>query len=473
MSRSAARRAWPAALLPLALAALLVGAALRLAELGAWSFWADEVASLNISAASMADIWRRAQDLNAPLYYLFLHGWQGLAAGEAWQRLPSALAGVLALPLVWRIGASLGDEVAGVLAMGLLAVSPLHVWYSREVRMYVLACFFAVAAFYCYVCLLRGGGVRHAAGFAVATLLAVYTAYAALLFWAALLVVFPVLARRQGTGAAQVRAFWIAQLAVALGFAGYLTVFGAQIASGNLGFLGKRLAGFMPQLGPALAGLTGAVLVAGLCVWKTHRAKGTLRASAWAPWIVILAFLALTLLAAVPRGFSVKRQLLVFWPFVVLAAAWALRRINLPGLYAGALVASLAATAALLAAGPAEDWRGAAAYIATVAQPGDTIYAQSDLAGAALAYYYRGPVPIYAPGLDGVWTAPPPAPERGATAWVVANDHPALQDEVAALSARLGIWGRPEIRAAFARFLRVIAYRTEASKSRNGALPLI
>lgn len=466
MSRSAARRTW---LAPLALAALLVGATLRLAELGAWSFWADEVASLNISAASMAAIWRRAQDLNAPLYYLFLHGWQGLAAGEAWQRLPSALAGVLALPLVWRIGASMGDEVAGVLAMGLLAVSPLHIWYSREVRMYALACFFAVAALCCYVCLLRGGGARYAAGFAVATLLAVYTAYAALLFWAALLVIFPVLARREGTGAAQVRAFWFAQLVVATGFAGYLTVFGAQIAGGNLGFLGKRLAGLMPELGLALA---AAALVAGLCAWQIHRARGTIQASPWMPWIVIMAFLALTLLAAVPRGFSVKRQLLVFWPFVILAAAWALRRINLRSVYAGALIASLAATAVLLAAGPAEDWRGAAAYIATVAQPGDTIYAQSDLAGAALAYYYHGPAPIYAPGLGGVWPAPPPAPGRDATAWVVANNHPALQDEVTALSARLSTWGRPEIRAAFARFLRVIAYRAEASTSQIGTLSL-
>jgi hypothetical protein len=54
---------------------------------------------------------------------------------------------------------------------------------------------------------------------------------------------------------------------------------------------------------------------------------------------------------------------------------------------------------------------------------------------------------------------------RGATAWVVANSHPALMDDVAALSARLSIWGRPEIRAAFDRLLRVIAHRTEASTS--------
>ncbi len=157
----------------------------------------------------------------------------------------------------------------------------------------------------------------------------------------------------------------------------------------------------------------------------------------------------------------------------MLAAAWALRRIDRRSLYAGVLAASLAATAALLAAGPTEDWRGAAAYLSTVVQAGDTIYTQSDLAGAALAYYYHGPAPIYAPGLGGVWPAPPPPPARGATAWLVANNHPALQEEVAALSARLSIWGGPEIRAAFARFLHVIAYRTEAFTSQTRTHPVM
>lgn len=460
MNGSAASSLRPARLLPLVLAVLLVGAALRLANLGAWSFWVDEVASLNISAASAADIFRHAQEFHPPLYYLLLHGWQGLAAGEAWQRLPSALAGVLAMGLIWRIGASWGDEAMGVLALGLLAVSPLHIWYSREARMYALACLFALAAAFCAARLLRGRDSRYAIGLAAATLLAIFTAYSALLFWVALLAIFPLLAHRLGTGIPQVRAFWFAQLAVVLGFACYLPVFRAQLATGNLGFLGWRLAGLMPELG---LGLAGAALLAGLGAWQFLRARTTIRAGAArsAPWAIVAAFLAFTLLAAVPRGFSIKRQLLVFWPFAVLAAAWALRRINRRSVSAGLLVASLGAAAALLAAGPFEDWRGAAAYISTVAQPGDRIYAQSDLAGAALAFYFNGPAPIYTPGAGGVWPSPLPAPDRGTTAWFVANLHPAVQAEVAALSTRLNTWGHPEVRAAFARFLRVIAYHND------------
>ena len=460
MSRSAARRAWPASLVPLALAALLVGATLRLAELGAWSFWADEVASLNISAASIGRYLAPRAGLERAALLPFPARVAGPGRGRGVARLPSALAGVLALPLVWRIGASWGDEVAGVLAMGLLAVSPLHIWYSREVRMYVLACLFAVAAFYCTVACCaaaaapcRGVCGRDAAGGLHRLCGAVVLGGAA----GALPRSGPALRDRRCPGP---QPSGSPRLVVALGFACYLPVFGAQIARGNLGFLGLRLAGFMPRLAPV--GWPAPRLWPASAPGRSIGREGTLRTRTWIPWIVIVAFLALTLLAAVPRGFSVKRQLLVFWPFVVLAAAWALRRIKRRSVYAGVLVASLAATAVLLAAGPTEDWRGAAAYISTVAQPGDTIYAQSDLAGAALAYYYRGPAPIYAPGAGGVWPAPPPAPERGATAWLAANNHPALQNEVAALSARLSNWGQPETRAAFARFLRIIAYRTDS-----------
>lgn len=487
-------------LLALGLATLLAGAALRFVGLDAWSFWGDEVASLNISAAAANEIWRRAEELHPPLYYLFLHGWQGMGTGEAWQRLPSALAGVLTLPLMWRTGAALGDEAMGVLAMGLLALSPLHIWYSREARMYIFACLFAVAALYCAVRLVRGGTLRHAVGLAAVTLLAVYTAYAALLFWAALLVLFPIVARRTGIGRNQARAFWLAQAAVAAAFACYLPVLGAQIATGNLGFLGRRLAGLIPEVSGIAVG--AAALLAILCARQFRRGRRRLQAAAWMPWTVIAVFAACTVLAAVPRGFSIKRQLLIFWPVVTLAAAWALCRIGrgaLPvggdgaglrlaqhawgapgedgapfdklrglrrgGPAAATLALSLAATVVLLAAGPAEDWRGAAAYIATVALPGDVIYAQSDLAGAAIAHYYRGPAAIYAPDALRHWSTPAPTPAHGATVWLVANDHPGLQDEMAAVSARLSPWGPPEERAAFARHLRILAYHTAASIS--------
>lgn len=472
--------------LTLVLAILVAGTLLRIAGLGAWSLWGDEVASLNISAASMADIWRRAQDLNAPLYYLFMHAWQGLGVEEAWLRLPSALAGVLALPLIWRAGAVLWDEAAGMLALGLLAVSPLHVWYAREARMYALACLFAAAALYCYVRLLatpKSGksasaapdlldrcnlipacvgcnmgaalraGARHAVGLATATLLAIYTSYSALLLWVAGLALFPALARRLRTGATQVRGFWLAQAAVALGFACYLPVFAAQIATGNLGFLGVGLARVAPELG---LGLVGVVIAAGLCAWRLRRAS--VEAAVWMPWALIVAFLAFTLLAAVPRGFSIKRQALVFWPVLTLAAAWALRRIGQRLLAGATLALALAATVALLVAGPAEDWRAAAAYVSAAARPGDAIYAQSDLAGAAFAHYYRGPAPIRTPAPNSAGLAALPPPDQG-TAWLVANEHPALRAEVASLAAQLSRWGRAEQPAAFARFLRVIAYR--------------
>jgi uncharacterized membrane protein len=58
---------------------------------------------------------------------------------EEWVlRLPSALVGLLSIYLLYRLGSALFDRLTGLAAALLLAVSPFHVWYSQEARMYAL-----------------------------------------------------------------------------------------------------------------------------------------------------------------------------------------------------------------------------------------------------------------------------------------------------------------------------------------------
>jgi 4-amino-4-deoxy-L-arabinose transferase-like glycosyltransferase len=52
-------------------------------------------------------------------------------------RLLSAVAGWLTIPFVYHIGRRFGKDVA-LVGAGLLAVSPAHIWYSQEARMYSL-----------------------------------------------------------------------------------------------------------------------------------------------------------------------------------------------------------------------------------------------------------------------------------------------------------------------------------------------
>jgi len=50
----------------------------------------------------------------------------------------SVLAGVATVPLVALLGAALAGRTAGAVAALLLAFSPLHMYYSQEIRMYSL-----------------------------------------------------------------------------------------------------------------------------------------------------------------------------------------------------------------------------------------------------------------------------------------------------------------------------------------------
>jgi mannosyltransferase len=121
-------------------AALLTGAWLRLFQLGTESVWLDEAYSIQTARGSLQYILgERLTDIHPPLYYFALHYWMQWAGdSEGGARLLSALfdfaAVLVAYPVAKRL---LGPRVALVSTV-LLAVSPFHVEFAQEARMYAL-----------------------------------------------------------------------------------------------------------------------------------------------------------------------------------------------------------------------------------------------------------------------------------------------------------------------------------------------
>ena len=125
---------WPYASIA-AIALLIRGSAL-----GQHDLWYDEAFSALVSFGTMRDIVREmAVDSSPPLYFLSLHLWRGVfgPSPEALRSF-SVLMGVLAVPLTGLLARRLWGRPTDLLAMGLVAVSPLHVYFSREVRPYPL-----------------------------------------------------------------------------------------------------------------------------------------------------------------------------------------------------------------------------------------------------------------------------------------------------------------------------------------------
>ncbi|HET6315079.1 MAG TPA: glycosyltransferase family 39 protein, partial [Chloroflexota bacterium] len=123
-------------LAPLAL--VLLAAGLRFYRIDVQSLWYDEGISAFQLTRSFGDIVHAAsQDTHPPLYYWTLKAWGDVfGSSELALRGLSAIWGVVAVALTWLIGKRLFGQLEATIAALLLAVAPLAVYYSQEVRMY-------------------------------------------------------------------------------------------------------------------------------------------------------------------------------------------------------------------------------------------------------------------------------------------------------------------------------------------------
>jgi hypothetical protein len=186
---------WP--LLAL-LALLLFAFGLRVYRLPAQSLWYDEGVSWYLTRMSppALTVWT-ANDIQPPLYYYLLWLWVRLAGTSEYAlRFPSVFFGVLTLPLLWITARRLLGMRAAWLAALLLALSPLHVYYAQEARMYTLLTFLGLLSSYLLLRLAssrgqtlpsphRGEGLGMGGAYVLAVVAALYTHYFAFFLLAA------------------------------------------------------------------------------------------------------------------------------------------------------------------------------------------------------------------------------------------------------------------------------------------------
>jgi uncharacterized membrane protein len=133
--------------------------ALRLTLLGYQSLWYDEGVTWLLTQTSPLNLIRwTAADIQPPLYYLLLWLTTHLfGSSEAALRFPSAIFGLLAVPLIYQTGQRLFGRASSAawLAAGVVAASPLMVYYSQEARMYTLLVAEAILAGYLLLKLLN------------------------------------------------------------------------------------------------------------------------------------------------------------------------------------------------------------------------------------------------------------------------------------------------------------------------------
>jgi uncharacterized membrane protein len=159
------------------LSILILAALLRLLQLGSESLWYDEavtVAIVRLDWEAFSKVLSHFE-ANMGLYYCLLRLWINLGESEFVLRSLSALAGVLAVGLVYGLGKRLFDTKVGLIGAALLATNSFHIQYSQEARGYSLMVLLTALSSLFFLRAIKHSSRNDWAGYILTATLAVYT----------------------------------------------------------------------------------------------------------------------------------------------------------------------------------------------------------------------------------------------------------------------------------------------------------
>jgi uncharacterized membrane protein len=369
---------------------LLLAVVLRLSDLGGKSLWLDEAFSVWNSARAPEQIWNEVNDNHPPLYYLLLHAWMAIGDSEALVRLPSVFISMVALALTYVLGTKLFNKTVALAAAALLALAPLDLWYAQEARMVIFVIPPALLIALGLAASSWLGGLLIFLGLG----LGLYLDYTIVPLWVILSGIFFVRWWREGRSARPLLIWFGASLA---GWLLFLPLWShLALVVGRMSdifiFANLREALDLPDLGlvVVLLLLIGLGVATALGAWLLLSLYNKPAARRMLIIVTLVGFTLLTLLAPLPRLYSLKRVVVTGWPFIILFVTFLLmvqsrrRRSFLAVL----ITASLAATLLSLLAVPKDDWRAAVNYLNESAGAGDLVWLDP-FSGNVPYNYYR------------------------------------------------------------------------------------
>ena len=121
---------------------------LRLFRLENPGYWGDELMTREYAHEPWSRLFGDLAlvDVHPPFYYALQHAWLAFGESRFAMRSLSAALGAACIPLVFLLGRRLVDDRAGVVSAFMVAIAPLHLIASREIRQYSLLAFFALLA---------------------------------------------------------------------------------------------------------------------------------------------------------------------------------------------------------------------------------------------------------------------------------------------------------------------------------------
>ncbi len=419
-----------------------LGVGLRLYRLGYQSLWYDELFSVLVAKRPFSDMLSRLvnSDVHPPLYYIFLHVALRIGHSDFVARLVSFLFASLSLPLFYLCVCRWLDEKVALVATGLLAISPFHVLFAQEARMYALLGFWVLGMVWFFGRAWENGRFRDWLLFTLCAVLALYTHNLAFLYLLAIDVYALLTGLRQ-----RWRPLALAHLAAFLCLLPWVWVWVGQAERVQAGFwaapptpLGLFLAVYLMLFGPSAplwlvpVGLTAVLLLIGFLLRHFLRQRHLPDGLLFPLLLFLVPLLALYGLAFI-RPIFVERIFLPASLGLYVLLAWGIIHtppVLLNRVAGGVLALALAITLVNYYTHPdvqKPPFRELAAQVSALVMPGDVVAHTSDSSALAFAWY---------------------APELSSVSFYLAGD-PDFEQMTARAYGGLGAGLRPLPAAAF------------------------
>lgn len=178
----------------------LLGGLLRFYGYDRLSLWLDEGFTVLFARLPWDQVLglRGAYDPHPPLYYALVKLASMLAPEVSAGRLLSVVAGTLTIPVVYVMGRKLFNPWAGLAASMVVALSPLHVWYSQEARQYAVAFLLVTLSYYALLSFYREPRWGWALLYGASTLASMYIDYSPLYALLPQFAILPLVLRKHG-----------------------------------------------------------------------------------------------------------------------------------------------------------------------------------------------------------------------------------------------------------------------------------
>jgi len=372
---------------------------LRFYHLGRQSFWWDEIFTLRNATLPFRQIHHAVDAASPPLFDYLLRIVYGIVgSNDFWLRCLPALIGAVTIPVFYGTCRRLLSPSAAFWGAALLTISPFHVAYSQELRMYTLVTLEALLSLYFWEQSLEHQTTKAWIGYVLSTVSGLYTHNWFLFLTASQAIGYAAWCIRHKHGCAK---GWMAFGLIGMAYAPWIPLLMAQTRV-NLGYIPRPGAAEVLQTFYALSGsrvtvgdgtfqlpfeVSAAILVPalfclGLGYFSSGLGRGRARRLFWVGCLIPLLFAFLYSRLIKPIYLPSRYTLITLPAFLLLAArglgggdlSWPGRRraiLSIVGLlWIGSCSVLLIAYYRLFVKG---SWREMMSWVVSRARPGDAV----------------------------------------------------------------------------------------------------